>query len=155
LSGGDGQRIGAVSVFRDVTEAKRAEIALQESNDSLRTSVVSLERRNDEVSLLGELSGLLQACLSQDEASAIIAQSLSQLFPQSQGGIYLLNPSRNLVFAGALWGTPPPGDQPFAPDDCWALRRGRTHALDERRLGLRCAHVAKEVDGCVCIPLMA
>jgi diguanylate cyclase (GGDEF)-like protein len=155
LRAADGGRIGGVGVFRDVTEMKSAELALRERNDSLRGSVLALERRNEEVSLLGELSGLLQACLGEDEASTIIAQSLGRLFPNSSGAIYLLNPSRNLVFAGARWGEPPPQESTFAPDDCWSLRRGRVHALEPRRLALRCAHVEAGIESCVCLPLMA
>jgi diguanylate cyclase (GGDEF)-like protein len=155
LKASDGSRLGGVSVFRDVTEAKRAALALEERNESLHDSVAELERRNDEISLLGELSGLLQACVSEEEASSIIARSLARLFPDSCGAVYALNPSRDLVFASALWGELALAEQTFAPDACWALRRGRVHALDSRRLGLRCGHVAADVKSSICLPLMA
>lgn len=155
LGSGDGESLGAMAVFRDVTQARRAERALRESNDSLQASYGALERRNREVLLLGELTGLLQACIEQAEASAVIAQCLTRLLPTTSGAIYLLNPSRNLVSQGAAWGEVQPGELTFAPDDCWALRRGRAHVLDERRLGLRCRHVGAEVASCACLPLLA
>jgi len=155
LGSGDGASLGAMAVFRDVTQTRRAERALRESNDSLQASIGALERRNHEVLLLGELTGLLQACIEESEASAVIAQCLGRLTPSAAGAVYLLNPSRNLVSRGAAWGASPPAEPTFAPDDCWALRRGRAHVLDERRLGLRCRHVASDVAACICLPLLA
>jgi diguanylate cyclase (GGDEF)-like protein/PAS domain S-box-containing protein len=151
----EGDTLGGVAVLRDVTAAKHAELALQESNLQLRASVDELERRNDEITLLGELSGLLQACLGEEEASRIIAQSCERLVPGSRGGLYLLNASHNLAAAGMRWGDPPPSEQTFAPDACWALRRGHAHMLESHRLGLRCGHVAADVGSYVCVPLVA
>lgn len=151
----DGRRLGGVGILHDVTTIKRVDAELQERNASLATSVRDLERRNEEVSLLGELTGLLQACRDEEEASAVIAQSLGHLFATSRGGVYLLNPSRNLVFASAVWGEPPPDERTFAPDDCWALRRGHAHQVEATRLALRCAHVGADVAQCICLPLMA
>ncbi|HEY8514428.1 MAG TPA: diguanylate cyclase [Candidatus Binatia bacterium] len=155
LTSASGDALGAVAVCRDVTAAKRAELELRETNESLRASVEELARRNDEISLLGELSGLLQACADESEAGSIIAQSFERLLPGSSGVLYLLNSSRNLAFAATRWGDPPPPEESFTPETCWALRRGQSHVLESHRLGLRCAHVDPSVGSYVCLPLVA
>ncbi|HMJ49857.1 MAG TPA: sensor domain-containing diguanylate cyclase, partial [Burkholderiales bacterium] len=41
----------------------------------------------------------------------------------------------------ATWGEPEIGGPLFAPEECWALRRGRLHLVDDPRVGLQCDHV--------------
>ena len=52
--------------------------------------------------------------------------------------------------------SPPPIRQVFAPTECWALRRGRLHTVDDRDPGLRCPHVEEPIAcGLLCEPLVA
>ncbi|MCV4732880.1 hypothetical protein OFB80_33865, partial [Escherichia coli] len=76
-------------------------------------------------SRLNQLSSLLQACLSLEEAGEVIAHVAPGLFEGTGGAVYLLNPSRNLMEVLASWGGPPP--EAFSPEGCWGLRRGQLH----------------------------
>jgi diguanylate cyclase (GGDEF)-like protein len=55
------------------------------------------------------------------------------------------------------WGEKTDGDGVFAPDDCWALRRGRPHPEDGNEAFV-CRHVARDASSSahpLCLPLMA
>jgi diguanylate cyclase (GGDEF)-like protein len=44
----------------------------------------------------------------------------------------------------------------FAPDECWAVRRGRIHKVENPQAALCCPHVSKAVPGgYLCVPLIA
>ncbi len=43
----------------------------------------------------------------------------------------------------------------FTPDECWSVRRGWLHQVENPREALRCRHVAQFQGGYLCIPLIA
>jgi diguanylate cyclase (GGDEF)-like protein len=92
---------------------------------------------------------------SSDEVLTVVASFGSRLFGDFSGGLFLQNESRSVVEAMAAWGDRTLGDQVFAPDDCWALRRGRRHGSLARHPSPRCGHVTDDVDALLCIPLVA
>lgn len=116
-----------------------------------RTSKLSRES-----ALLGELSELLQSCLSSDEANHLITDRAQILFPGISGALCVTASSRDLVEVIATWGDPALAEQHFAPKDCWALRRGRVHVLAEDPTVLSCAHLGKvRPRRSMCVPMMA
>ena len=140
----------------DITDRKRAEEALRAANEKLTRWVGDLERRNREVSLLNEMGDLLQSCLTAEEAHGVIAQFVQQLFPLESGALYVLSASRNLLEAVCVWGEAPPGERVLTPEDCWALRRGRVHAVGNGASGPRCKHMASlATSHSLCLPMMA
>ena len=146
---------GAVIAFSDVTGQRAIEDELREANDKLRAWVTDLERRNHEANLLNEMGDLLQSCYTAEEAQGAIAEFVQKLFPGESGALCMLN-ERNLVEAIAIWGTAPVGEQIFAPEDCWALRRGQTHVVTDPHHGLHCAHLGPyAVAPYLCVPMMA
>ncbi len=134
---GDGLAVG----WRDVTGHVLAE--------------AELERRNRELTLVGEMVEYLQAVESSDEVFNVAASFGSRLFGDFSGGLFLQNESGSVVEAMASWGDPTWGDQVFAPEGCWALRRGRRHGSLAGNASPRCGHVADGVDALLCIPLIA
>jgi GAF domain-containing protein len=53
-------------------------------------------------------------------------------------------------------GDPELAEQSFSPPECWALRRGRTHWVENAHSGMICKHVHHpSPDGYMCIPMMA
>ena len=109
-----------------------------------------------EAALLGELSELLQSCLSSDEAHHLITDRAQILFPGSSGALCVTASSRDLVEVVATWGEPALAERYFAPMDCWALRRGRVHILGDDLTVLSCAHLGKvRPDLAICMPMMA
>jgi diguanylate cyclase (GGDEF)-like protein len=44
----------------------------------------------------------------------------------------------------------------FAPDECWALRRGKLHLVEDPRTGQVCPHLGEAVSvGYMCVPMLA
>jgi diguanylate cyclase (GGDEF)-like protein len=110
-------------------------------------------RQTIEITQISELGSLLQACTSREEVFRLIPERLRRLFPGASGCIALLSPSKNHVASVAKWGVCP-DDQIFAPEECWALRRGCTHTHPVGRSEPHCSHLIGE-GASVCIPLIA
>nr|WP_290221971.1 diguanylate cyclase [Trichocoleus desertorum] len=147
--------IAAIAINRDIRHRTTIGLALQESETKLKGWVGELEQRSREITLLGELSDVLQACFTLDEAYAVVAELVQPLFPGMSGAIYITSESRNLVEAIAAWGAL---SQPamFDPTDCWALRRGRAYFIDHGHSSLRCQHLQAPLPNeYCCIPMLA
>ena len=115
-----------------------------------------MKKISRESALLGELSDLLQSCLSPEEAHRLIVEHSQLLFPGSSGAVCVTASSRDMVEAVARWGEPALAERHFAPGDCWALRRGRIHCLSHENPSLNCAHLGQARPGyAVCVPMMA
>jgi diguanylate cyclase (GGDEF)-like protein/PAS domain S-box-containing protein len=151
-----GQAARFIGSMMDISEQKKAQEALREANEKLRAWVSELEQRNREMSLLGEMGELLQTCTALDEAYGVVAHCAQQLFQGESGALYVFRAARTLVERVAVWGEARPDETGFEPGDCWALRRGRVHVVEETGPGLRCPHVrGAEARGYLCIPMMA
>jgi diguanylate cyclase (GGDEF)-like protein/PAS domain S-box-containing protein len=145
-----------VGTIQDITDRKRAETQVEEANQRLAERVQELQRRSTEISLLSDMGGWLQSCQTADEAYAIIGKSAERLFQEWSGALYVISPSRNAVETVTDWGPPIRGERVFAPDDCWALRRGRPHWFEIGGAAANCHHTdPAQVTGSLCVPLMA
>ncbi len=137
-------------------DALRAREHLAHVNQELSEQVQELHRRSGEESLIRDMSDLLQTCLTSEEAFQVLRQATERLFPTESGALCILNSSRSLLEPVANWGTFPPADGVFAPQDCWALRRGRIQFLENRPSGLICRHLGTApAPDSICAPLMA
>jgi len=104
---------------------------------------------------LGDLGQMLQASLSTEEACKVFASLAPKLLRASAGSVTLFNASRNQLSPLSTWGVDGAEPEPFAPEDCWALRRGRTH-LPRAGNDFRCPHLADYGwDNAVCVPMIA
>jgi len=139
---------------QEIAHRQAAQAQLTVANGRVHVLLEDARRQTQEITQVSELASLLQACGSRTEVFRILPERLRQLFPRSSGSISMLSASRNRVESVAEWGPNPPGDQIFSPDQCWALRRGCTHAHGEEPSTLRCSHLAGE-GASVCIPLIA
>jgi diguanylate cyclase (GGDEF)-like protein/PAS domain S-box-containing protein len=154
--------IGSLANFvASLVERKQAQQALQLANSQLNSWVKELEIRNREIASLGELSDILQACVSVDEAHQALAQLIQHLFPDVSGAVFVLNRERNLLEAVAVWGNVNATTELFfEAQDCWGLRRGRLHLTDTQLLGIPCHHRKQKSSSqssteSLCIPMMA
>jgi diguanylate cyclase (GGDEF)-like protein/PAS domain S-box-containing protein len=140
----------------DVTDRRRAEEQLEEANANLAKRVQQLQRLSNELQLLSEMGAWLQSCNSMDEAYAAMSSSIERLFPDWVGGLYVISASRNVVEIVAGWGPPVRCDRVFAPEDCWALRRGQLNWFHGDKEAMHCRHAdGAEVVESLCVPLMA
>jgi diguanylate cyclase (GGDEF)-like protein len=146
---------------RDVLDAfaTQAGVAIRNARlyDEVRLSEERLAQRSRELDLLNRMGELLQACVTEDEAYAVVGRFVSQFFPDDSGAVFVMSASRNVVEARAVWGaTPSPDWTIFKPEECWALRRGRMHVVESTVDGLLCTHLPQPAPASyVCVPLIA
>jgi diguanylate cyclase (GGDEF)-like protein len=157
VSGDD--EIGALGrAFNQMADQLAATLdAAHQAKEALAQRVQQLvDDRTREVDRLSEMGELLQACLSLDEAYAVVLRWGPQLFPGLGGAVSIISASRNSLETVVAWGSVAgQHNQYFSAEDCWALRRGRTHLVDEGETWLRCRHLAPDTAGYLCIPLIA
>ena len=152
----DGKPVGVQGIARNITERKKTEEALQQAKLNLEAWVHELEQRTRDMTLLSEMGDMLRACLTSDEAYNVIVRVAQQIFPVQAGALFAITASRNLVEAVAVWGDSSLIERVFSPDECWGLRRGRVHSVEDTSVGLLCKHLPHPPpEGYLCIPMMA
>jgi diguanylate cyclase (GGDEF)-like protein len=137
-------------------------LALQEAQDTvrrvnreLRRRVTELERRNREATLVSQMASLLQVSETSEEAYAVVGRAARMLFPGTIGALLVVPESRIVVEVATTWGEASER-KVFQPQDCWALRGGRVHSMDDPTADPVCPHVGDPSRGeYVCIPLTA
>ena len=130
----------------------------QEARQALVDQVSELVgQRAREVSLLNQMGGLLEACLTVEEAAAVIGRLAPQCFPGARGALFLVDPERRVAERVAHWGAPSAAGPPtFPPGDCWALRRGQAYAAADTAVAPPCAHLGTPAPAAtLCVPLLA
>lgn len=128
---------------------RQAEEKLWESEAQNKATVHNL-------SLIGEMTGLLQACADTDESLDVICQYAERLLPMDSGGLYLFRESSSQVELTGHWGVDSKSEVVFDSDHCWALRRGELHILDGENHALACRHLHDWADvSSLCVPIVA
>lgn len=148
-----------VLILREQRRRLVSEARVAVSYGELASSLEDSRRLADTLRQLSDLGEMLQSCRSIDEAASGLQRSLESLFPATAGAINLINASQNLLSPIGTWGPPIEGEPLFAPDDCWALRRGRAYPEEHAVAPFACRHLAVEEDHhlCphLCVPLLA
>ncbi|MBK1681092.1 hypothetical protein CKO20_12005 [Rhodocyclus tenuis] len=135
-----GEVAGAVAAGRDVTRLRRAQLELEETNREIRA--------------LRQMTDLLQAAPSLEEAYTVIRNSMDTLFPHSAGACFMRDDDSEQLRRTAFWGEAQPPSISIDVGDCWALRTARTYAAPAGpSLVPRCPHSGDESTACLCIPL--
>lgn len=142
--------------FMSIDQYKLMEEALNATNKRLSGRVHELERRNEHIEILNDMSEVVQSCVSVEEACNTVAFYASKLFPAESGALCLINDSRDLVEVVSSWGKKGLSKEAFMIDDCWGLRRGVTHMVKYNETELRCSHLedSRPYDY-ICIPLIS
>lgn len=145
---------------REVREHARAEDKALTLNDDLGRSVLDLERASADLRELSRYTGLLQSCRTVAEALAVTKGTLSTLLPECAGYVYLLRASQDYAEIESGWGEHVvPSHQLLAPQECWALRRGQPHCVNDIHADTTCAHLDLPAPGTTattaCLPLAA
>jgi diguanylate cyclase (GGDEF)-like protein/PAS domain S-box-containing protein len=151
-----GKLIRVVGFAEDVTARTQREQALEEAHEQLNTALREAERQAHDSARLAELVDILLSCQTVDEAYAIAANVLPATFSSRAGALCITSASRSIVEVVSTWGTKTATEKAFAPDNCWALRRGKIHRVKDSASPLRCVHVhGLPPDGYLCVPLAA
>jgi diguanylate cyclase (GGDEF)-like protein len=128
---------------------------LQAANAALSHNAQTLRERGEVIEILGSMAHRMQAARTDEELAAIIQVFVPRVLPDIPGALYVHNNSRNLLVPTATWGGADAGQGGFAPEDCWALRRGQSHHVDEAGSDIVCPHVGALSDHYHCEPLLA
>jgi diguanylate cyclase (GGDEF)-like protein/PAS domain S-box-containing protein len=154
----DGQVCGSYALYEDISGDVKAAHEKAEQQNLLQGVVSELQSRTNEMTLLIDLSGLLQCCAGLDEAYTIITQFGARLFSErSSGSLSVFKSSRNVLEMAASWGTATNAPPTFVPDSCWALRRGKPHWSRNAPDGLVCPHLKNHLgpEHALCVPMVA
>ncbi len=145
-----------VGSIQDVTDRISAEVQLHKANQELAERVQELQQRSRGIIVLSEMGSRLQACQTADEAYVEVGTAAEQLFPEWSGALCVISASRKAVETVANWGKTANGEHVFAPDDCWALRRGQPQWFKSSEKVTPCRHIdLTQVKESLCVPLMA
>ena len=158
LRGSQGKPAGFMGVSRDISDRRKVRQALEAAYAQLQILVQDADERNRNMALLNDMSEMLQTCQTSEEAFAAINHFVPKFFPNDAGALDLLRNSKNLLSSVTTWGDAPPSEELFAPDDCWAIRSGRLHWVDDPASALLCKHITAadpRVMGYLCVPLVA
>jgi diguanylate cyclase (GGDEF)-like protein/PAS domain S-box-containing protein len=152
----EGEVRGAYTIYKDISDQVRAAEQAKEHSSSLNRLVEELQMQTSQMTLLSEMGDLLQCCATTDEAYSVIAQSVKKLFPAPTSGmLYAFKSSRNALESVAIWGESRLSEAVFAPDMCWALRRGHPHWSDHHGQGISCAHLKSATAATyLCVPMV-
>jgi diguanylate cyclase (GGDEF)-like protein/PAS domain S-box-containing protein len=148
---------GSFGIYKDVSEqTEAAEIATAHA-ESLNRLVTELQLRTTQMTLLNEMSDLLQCCGSRDEAYSVVGQSARKIFPvATSGALFIFRSSKNALETVSTWGKESATESTTVPDDCWALRRGRANWSESPDGGIVCSHIKHPVAASyLCVPLAA
>jgi diguanylate cyclase (GGDEF)-like protein len=115
-----------------------------------------IEQRTQEIELLHRLATMLAACNSINEAQMVVEDILPRILGDVNGVVSLMRSSRNQLLVKLDWGGAWPGSKTYAPEECWALRKGKFHFANDKYTTLPCSHMsATGIDQTLCIPLTA
>jgi len=162
------------TISNHITERERAERALkrhkemleelvgerttelEKSNSKLTTTVKELEWRTNEILLLNKLGDLLHACDSEEETYQIVINICRQLFPQDSGYLCIFDDTQKVLRIVSSWGESEPEELEFEHNQCWAIRRGKEHFVQNPDVDPICPHLhIYPKGGCLCAPMSA
>lgn len=153
----DGELIGAAALARNVSERLTAERKIESMNKRLTLSVNQLEQKNLEMSLLNQLSSVLQSCNSVEETYSFIQKFARKILPYTAGVLYIFNKEQECLEFSCEWNAPKMQEKIFPAEHCFALRRGQPYVFSGIDTGIPCKHVeqaAVSLFDALCIPLI-
>jgi len=134
---------------------------LRDANAQLGAALAETREIGESMQKLSQLGEMLQSCRDLDEVRDGLRGALADLLPGLGGRLALINSSQNLAAIGAHWGRHALiAESVFAPEDCWALRRGQAYPLAGTNAGFVCKHLhwpspEHPEAGYLCVPLSA
>lgn len=152
-----GQGYNAMADRLDTAIAQQgsSEQQLQVANEELLHNTQTLRDRGEVIELLGGMAHRMQAARTDDELAQVVRIFVPRVLPNIPGVLYAHNNSRNLLKPITSWGNLDTPAEGFAPEECWALRRGQAHYLDEPNSDIICGHLADAHQVYHCEPLLA
>jgi diguanylate cyclase (GGDEF)-like protein/PAS domain S-box-containing protein len=156
VSNSTGRSKRMIITVNDISTRKAAENELQDAQRQLAQRVNELETRTHQITLLTEMSNMLQVCLKPEEAYSFIGKYAAQVFPGLGGVLMILDANKRMLLPQAHWGEMEFKPQPYLPADCWALRSGQAYLAPEDNPTSLCRHFhLQPVSGSLCVPILS
>ncbi|MBU0482383.1 MAG: diguanylate cyclase [Proteobacteria bacterium] len=139
----------------EIAERKKMQEEVTTTNLKLQDWIERLEQRNREISILNKMGESLQACQTQEEAFAVISETMRSLFPQAAGALCTCKDGQEVGRVDSWNNYPAEEPATFQHGECQALRKGRrTVCMPEMRDGQPCSHLKKrDLALSMCLPL--
>ncbi len=149
--------VGIILAARGLRQ--RDEAARQSHLQAIKNEEIAEEAvlHNEQLSLSAEMLQTVDAVEMPDELGEIISVFLRKIFPSTSGAIYLYRNSRDVLERVASWGSANTERDSIRPNECWALRLGRTHQ-NVQGVDLACEHTEKELvsgNTQLCVPMLS
>lgn len=152
----NGEIFGVMGTYADISEQKRSEELMKETNGKLTLLVADLEKRNHDASVLREMDEMLLSCNAIEEAYAVMDKFAPMVFQGTSGAIYLVDRNHKQVKKVSAWGEQIFSEVVFGLDECWALRLKKAHQWNKSNNNLPCKHVDPDYKGqYIDLPLVA
>lgn len=136
-----------LAIYRDITKRKILEAEREASlkNEKFRQN----ERR-----ILSKTTEWLYAARSLEDLYNVVERCAPKLMPETSGALFIYSNSRDVIDFAIGWGDV---ESPahVEPDDCWALRRGRSYHYGHDEIEFPCEHFHKDITSSFCLPLLA
>ncbi len=148
----------AADLFCNLLDRRKTLQTERKTQKDYLLQIDHLEQRNREYALVSEMSDLLQACRTADEAYPIVNRYLQRLLPEISGGLYLFNQTNDPAEKVVSWGiaAPPEAEHELTTNDCWGLRRGRMYLVKDPQTETVCGHIKESFPyAYLCVPMMA
>jgi diguanylate cyclase (GGDEF)-like protein len=146
-------------MLRDAIVRIRTAEATMKTNQELGESVKRLETHARESTLLAMARDDLQLCTDVQQVYRSAAHRFSELLPDTNGALCIINSSRNMVENVASWSfNQAVSDvaEIFPPDTCCGLRSGQFRWYAPRASQIHCNHfVGEPPKHYLCVPLVA
>jgi diguanylate cyclase (GGDEF)-like protein len=146
----------AQNIFVEKNVERKTEVQAQITPTTINKR---LEERNRQNNVINETRVLLQSCSTLAEIPPIVTAGITRLFPGTEGALFLMNNTRTYLHSVAMWGnySDKVDGNVFKPDDCWGLRRGRIHEVEDIKIGPLCPHLndSPSTAPYMCLPLIA
>lgn len=147
--------------YQDMCLRMRREIARRDEAENriaemLDQSDFELADRRRVSETLARISHRLPACMDQRELVTLASRFIPQIFDIKGGALYFQDNSSTVLSRVTTWGNCTSSHPEFPPTNCWALRRGQLHHVDDTETDVTCAHLTGDAHGSyVCMPLTA
>jgi len=138
-----------VAIVRDVSERN-------EATRKLNATIDEMAHRTKDITALSELADLLHSCHDASEAYEVVTRFMPMLIPEMSGALYIIDDAGTNLQSVGTWGTEPPKETIFLPEDCVAVRRALPYASKADESALFCRHLPEKTpDISFCMPLAA
>lgn len=127
---------------RKALEAEREEAARRE------------RQRKAERHTLAKTTEWLYSARTLDDLYSIVKKCMPKLIPDADGGLYIYSNSRDVLDIAVKFGDVSVPSY-IEPDNCWALRRGRSYHFGQDEIEFPCGHMPEQTGRSFCLPLIA